>query len=95
MINFCMAAKEYEKTHEVSAAMILVCIFQFIYVADCLFYEVSEYVPSIQQNPSRVYKFLKPTQGVILTPPQVLESVFQKWHCQYIQASLLDDDEFF
>jgi len=41
MINFCMAAKEYEKTHEVSTAMILVCIFQFIYVADCLFYESS------------------------------------------------------
>ena len=68
MINFCMVAKEYEKTRDVSTAMILVCIFQFIYVADCLFYEVSEYVSSIQQNPSRVYKFLKPTQGVILTP---------------------------
>lgn len=50
MINFCMAAKEYQKTHEVSTAMILVCIFHFIYVADCLFYEVSENASSIQQN---------------------------------------------
>lgn len=41
MINFCMAAKEYEKFGELSTAMILVCIFHFIYVADCLFYEVS------------------------------------------------------
>ena len=40
MINFCMAAKEYRKD-ELSTAMILVCIFHFIYVADCLFYEVS------------------------------------------------------
>ncbi len=37
-----MAAKEYEKTQELSTAMLLVCIFQFIYVADCLLYEVSE-----------------------------------------------------
>ena len=41
MINFCMAAKEYENFGELSTAMILVCIFHFIYVADCLFYEVS------------------------------------------------------
>jgi len=41
MINFCMAAKEYEKTHELSTAMILVCIFHFVYVADCLLYESS------------------------------------------------------
>lgn len=41
MINFCMAAKEYQKRGEVSPAMILVCIFQLIYVADCLFYESS------------------------------------------------------
>lgn len=41
MINFCMAAKEYEKSQEVSTAMILVCIFHFVYVADCLFYEPS------------------------------------------------------
>ncbi|KAL9953546.1 hypothetical protein ACROYT_G040979 [Oculina patagonica] len=41
MINFCMAAKEYEKTQELSTAMLLVCIFQFIYVADCLLYESS------------------------------------------------------
>ena len=41
MINFCMAAKEYQKYNgEVSTAMLLVCIFQFVYVADCLFYEV-------------------------------------------------------
>lgn len=76
MINFCMAAKEYEKTHEVSTAMILVCIFQFIYVADCLFYEVSEDASSIQQNSFRVYKVLKPTHRVILTPLQILDSVF-------------------
>lgn len=37
-----MAAKEYEKYHELSTAMLLVCIFQFIYVADCLLYEVSD-----------------------------------------------------
>lgn len=55
MINFCMAAKEYEKTHELSTAMILVCIFQFVYVADCLLYEVSEDGSSIQQNLLRVY----------------------------------------
>ena len=42
MINFCMAAKEFQKYGELSTAMILVCIFQFIYVADCLFYEVSK-----------------------------------------------------
>ena len=42
MINFCMAAKEYEKYGEVSTAMLLVCIFHFIYVADCLLYEVGE-----------------------------------------------------
>jgi len=41
MINFCMAAKEYQKYGEVSTAMLLVCIFHFIYVADCLFYESS------------------------------------------------------
>lgn len=41
MINFCMAAKEFNKRGEVSPAMMLVCIFQLIYVADCLFYEVS------------------------------------------------------
>ena len=40
MIDFCMAAKEYQKYGAVSNAMILVCIFHFIYVADCLFYEV-------------------------------------------------------
>lgn len=39
MINFCMAAKEHYKYGELSTAMILVCVFQFIYVADCLFYE--------------------------------------------------------
>lgn len=55
MINFCMAAKEYEKTHELSTAMILVCIFHFVYVADCLLYEVSEDGSSIQQNLLRVY----------------------------------------
>ena len=55
MINFCMAAKEYEKTHELSTAMILVCIFQFVYVADCLLYEVSEDGSSVQQNLLRVY----------------------------------------
>lgn len=37
-----MAAKEYKKCNELSTAMLLVCIFQFIYVADCLLYEVSE-----------------------------------------------------
>lgn len=42
MINFCMAAKElYRKDGELSTAMILVCVFHFIYVADCLFYESS------------------------------------------------------
>ena len=41
MINFCMAAKEYQEDGKLSTAMILVCIFHFIYVADCLFYEVS------------------------------------------------------
>lgn len=40
MIDFCMAAKEYEKYGALSNAMILVCIFHFVYVADCLFYEV-------------------------------------------------------
>jgi len=39
MIDFCMAAKEYEKYGALSNAMILVCIFHFVYVADCLFYE--------------------------------------------------------
>ena len=42
MINFCMATKEYQKYGELSTAMLLVCSFQFLYVADCLFYEVSE-----------------------------------------------------
>lgn len=41
MIDFCMAAKEFNKRGEVSPAMMLVCIFQLIYVADCLFYESS------------------------------------------------------
>ncbi|XP_068730271.1 delta(14)-sterol reductase LBR-like isoform X1 [Montipora capricornis] len=41
MINFCMAAKEHEKYGEVSTSMILVCVFQFLYVADCLFFESS------------------------------------------------------
>ena len=40
MIDFCMAAKEYQKYGALSNAMILVCIFHFVYVADCLFYEV-------------------------------------------------------
>ena len=44
MINFCMAAKEYENVQkEVSTAMILVCIFHFVYVADCLFLQVSDH----------------------------------------------------
>ena len=54
MINFCMAAKEYQKTSELSSAMLLVCIFQFIYVADCLFYEVSRNV--IHSIGERLYK---------------------------------------
>ena len=40
MIDFCMAAKEYEKYGALSNAMILVCIFHFVYVADCLSYDV-------------------------------------------------------
>ena len=36
-----MAAKGYERDDKVYTAMILVCIFHFIYVADCLFYEAS------------------------------------------------------
>ena len=40
MINFCMAAKEYQK-NGLSVAMVLVCMFQFLYVADGMLHEVS------------------------------------------------------
>ena len=46
MINFCMAVKEYERDGALSTAMALVCIFHFLYVADCLWFEVSANVSS-------------------------------------------------
>lgn len=40
MINFCMAAKEYQE-NGLSVAMVLVCMFQFLYVADGMLHESS------------------------------------------------------
>ncbi|XP_032226666.2 delta(14)-sterol reductase TM7SF2 isoform X2 [Nematostella vectensis] len=41
MINFCLAVKESNDYGSLSPAMLLVCAFQFIYVADCLLFEAS------------------------------------------------------
>ena len=39
MINYCMAVKQYELHGEVTNSMILVCLFQFWYILDCLWFE--------------------------------------------------------
>ena len=40
IINLCMAVKEYQEPGGLSTAMILVCVFQFVCVADVLLHEV-------------------------------------------------------
>ena len=41
LINYCMAAKQYELYGYVSNSMALVCLFQFWYILDCLWFEQS------------------------------------------------------
>lgn len=41
IINLCMAVKEYQEPGGLSTAMILVCVFQFVCVADVLLHEES------------------------------------------------------
>lgn len=57
IINFCMAALEYDMKGSVSVSMILVCVFQFVYVADCLWFEVSllKWVGLFRQERARAY----------------------------------------
>ncbi len=39
LINYCMAAKQYELNGYVTNSMFLVCMFQFWYIFDCLWFE--------------------------------------------------------
>lgn len=44
MINFCMAAKQYEKHGDVTTSMLLVCFFHFWYIFDALWNEVRDLI---------------------------------------------------
>ncbi len=39
LLNYCMAAKQYELHGHVTSSMVLVCIFQSWYILDCLWFE--------------------------------------------------------